>query len=79
MKPVLNGPTYGVNPETLQFPYLEKTIKKYTCRDFTASSDTEYQKRVKSTHVVSITVPFVCSRDYQEDIVETYINHIAPI
>jgi hypothetical protein len=28
MKPVLNGPTYGVNPETLQFPYLEKTIKK---------------------------------------------------
>jgi hypothetical protein len=32
MKPVLNGPTYGVNPETYSSPYLEKNEKKYTPR-----------------------------------------------
>jgi hypothetical protein len=28
MKPVLNGPTYGVNPETLQFPVFRENDKK---------------------------------------------------
>jgi superfamily II DNA or RNA helicase len=79
MKPVLNGPTYGVNPETLQFPVFRENDKKIYVPRFYGVERYGIPKTSKiHAHVVSITVPFVCSlRDYQEDIVETYINHIA--
>jgi hypothetical protein len=74
---VLNGPTYGVNPETYSSPYLEKTIKKYTCRDFGVERYGIPKTSKIHAHVVSITVPFVCSLETIRRIVETYINHIA--
>lgn len=79
MKPVMNGPTYGVNPETLQFPVFRENDKKIYVPRFYGVERYGIPKTSKiHANVVSITVPFVCSlRDYQEDIVETYINHIA--
>jgi hypothetical protein len=78
MKPVLNGPTYGVNPRLYSSPYLEKTIKKYTPRFYVERYGIPKTSKIHA-HGLSITVPFVCLRDYQEDIVETYINHSRPI
>lgn len=79
MKPVLNGPTYGVNPESLQFPVFRENDKKIYVPRFYGIDRYGIPKSSKiHTNVVSINVPFVSSlRDYQEDIVDTYIKYIS--
>jgi hypothetical protein len=64
MKPVLNGPTYGVNPETLQFPVFRKNDKNIYVPRFYGVERYGIPKTSKiHAHVVSITVPFVCSSE----------------
>jgi superfamily II DNA or RNA helicase len=78
-KPVINGPTYGVNPESLQFPVFRENDKKMYIPRFYGIARYGIPETSKiHSHTVSINVPFVKTlRDYQEDIVDTYLNHVS--